>query len=111
LAYASLPEGVQPDGICLDAEGAVWLANPAGNPALLRVREGGEVTDRITLETHAYAVMLGGPEGRHLIICTSASHDPAEIAGNPSARILVMEVGVPASVSQSDSRPFLVDGD
>lgn len=98
--FAALPEGVQPDGICLDAEGAVWLANPAGNPAVLRVREGGEVTDRITLETHAYAVMLGGPDGRHLFICTSASHDPAEIADNPSARILVMEVSVPVSASR-----------
>jgi sugar lactone lactonase YvrE len=95
--YANLPEGVQPDGICMDAEGAVWVANPAGSPAVLRVREGGEVTDRIELDTHAYAVMLGGPEGRHLFICTSASHDPAEIAASPSARLLVAEVAVPAA--------------
>lgn len=97
--FADLPEGVQPDGICLDAEGAVWLANPAGNPAVLRVREGGEVTDSITLDTHAYAVALGGPDGRHLFICTSASHDPAEIASNPSAQILVVQVHVSAPVS------------
>jgi sugar lactone lactonase YvrE len=93
--YATLPEGVQPDGICLDAEGAVWLANPAGNPAVLRVREGGEVTDRIALDAHAYAVMLGGPNGSNLFICTSASHDPAEIASKSSAQILVTEVTVP----------------
>lgn len=97
--FADLPEGVQPDGICLDAEGAVWLANPAGNPAVLRVREGGEVTDSMALDTHAYAVMLGGPDGRNLFICTSASHDPAEIASNPSAQILVKEVGAPASTT------------
>lgn len=96
--WAQLPEGVQPDGICLDAEGAVWLANPGeSGAAVLRVREGGEVTDEITLDTHAYAVALGGPEGRHLFICTSASHDPATIATSPSAAILVTPVEVPGA--------------
>jgi sugar lactone lactonase YvrE len=71
--YADLPEGVQPDGICLDAEGGVWLANPAGSPAVLRVREGGEVTDAISLDNHAYAVMLGGPERRQLFICSAST--------------------------------------
>jgi len=60
--YAQLPEGVQPDGIVLDAEGAVWLANPAGSPTVLRVAEGGEVLATLDLPIHAYAVMLGGPE-------------------------------------------------
>jgi hypothetical protein len=44
--------------------------------------------------------MLGGPEGRHLFICTSASHDPAEIASNPSARLLVTEVSEPFAANQ-----------
>ena len=97
-AYAQLPLGVQPDGICLDAEGAVWVANPGEQgPSVLRVHEGGEVTDMIELDHHAYAVALGGPERRHLFICSSPTHDPAEIATNPGAQILVCEVAVPGA--------------
>jgi hypothetical protein len=47
--------------------------------------------------THAYAVMLGGPERRHLFICASGSHDPAEIQRNPSASIQFVEVDVPGA--------------
>jgi hypothetical protein len=43
---------------------------------------------------HAYAVMLGGPERKHLFLCTSASHDPAEIHRQPSARFQVVEVEI-----------------
>ena len=92
--YAQLPEDVSPDGIALDAEGAVWLANPEGKYGVLRVREGGEIVDRIELDTEGYAVMLGGPERRHLFICGSDSHDPAQIARAPSATLRVVEVDV-----------------
>ena len=95
--WAQLPPGVGPDGICLDAGGGVWCANPEGRDSVVRVREGGEITDRITVDTHAYAVMLGGPERRHLFICTSASHYPAEIRRNPSASFQVVEVDVPGA--------------
>ncbi len=93
-AWAHLPEGVQPDGICLDPAGAVWVSNPGeAGPKVLRVLEGGEVTDTVEMDVHAYAVAVGGPEGRHLFICASASHDPAEIAASPSARLLVVHLG------------------
>ena len=91
--WAQLPEGVQPDGICLDNAGAIWVANPgAAGPKVLRVLEGGEVTDTVDLDVHAYAVAVGGSEGRHLFVCTSASHDPAEIASDPTAQLLVTAI-------------------
>jgi sugar lactone lactonase YvrE len=92
--YAQLPDDVNPDGIALDAEGAVWLANPDGRPAVLRVRKGGEIVEQVELDTQGYAVMLGGPERRHLFISGSDSHDPAEIARKPSATLRVVEVAV-----------------
>jgi sugar lactone lactonase YvrE len=95
--WAQLPESVGPDGICLDAEGAVWCANPEGKDSVVRVREGGEITHRIKIDTHAYAVMLGGPERKHLFICASGSHDPAEIQRKPSATFEVVEVEVPGA--------------
>jgi len=95
--WAQLPSSVRPDGICLDAQGAVWCANPEGEDAVVRVREGGEITDRIRVDTHAYAVMLGGPERRHLFISASASHNPAEIHRSPSASLQVVEVDVPGA--------------
>jgi len=95
--YAPLPDDVHPDGIALDAEGAVWLANPEGRHTVLRVREGGEIVERLELGTHAYAVMLGGPQRRHLFISTSDSHDPAQIAKAPSATVRLVEVAVPGA--------------
>ena len=75
----------------------MWLANPAGPHAVLRVREGGEILERIELDTHAYAVMLGGPQRRHLFISASDSHDPAQIAHVASATLRVVEVDVPGA--------------
>ncbi len=95
--FAQLPEDVHPDGIALDAEGAVWVASPESQPTVLRVREGGEIVDRIVMDTHAYAVMLGGAERRHLLISASDSHHPADIAATPSATLRVVEVPVPGA--------------
>jgi sugar lactone lactonase YvrE len=95
--WARLPSSVGPDGICLDAQGAVWCANPEGEDSVVRVREGGEIADRIKVDSHAYAVMLGGPERKHLFLCTSGSHDPAEIQRKPTARLQVVEVEVPGA--------------
>jgi len=57
------------DGICLDAEGAIWTsAMKDGRPVCLRVREGGEVLQRIDLDEACFACMLGGDDGRTLFM-------------------------------------------
>lgn len=91
--FAELP-GVAPDGICLDAEGQVWVAT-ARSPEVLRVRDGGEVTDRVTVGSGSlsYACALGGADGRTLFVCTAPSWRPGPRAG----RIEVATVGVGAA--------------
>jgi sugar lactone lactonase YvrE len=84
-----------PDGICLDAEGAVWVASPVGG-AVLRLLEGGEVTHRVEVEHEAFACMLGGPERRTLFICTAASSEPDQTAVR-KGRIEWVEVEVPGA--------------
>jgi sugar lactone lactonase YvrE len=59
-------EDVGPDGICIDAEGAIWTSSDAN--ACIRVREGGEVLQRIEVDRSPFAFMLGGPDGRTLFI-------------------------------------------
>jgi sugar lactone lactonase YvrE len=93
--WAELDKAV-PDGICLDAEGAIWVASPVGHQ-VLRVREGGLVTHRIPVETQAVACMLGGPERRTLFLCTAKSFDPPETRAERAGRIEVVEVEVPGA--------------
>ena len=61
-------DGIGADGICLDGEGAVWAQSGPMESACVRVREGGEILDRIDLDRSPFACMLGGPEGRRLFI-------------------------------------------
>ena len=92
--WAHLERAV-PDGICLDAEGAIWVASPISG-AVLRVREGGGVTDRIEVEHEAFACMLGGPDRRTLFICTAAASDPRETETR-TGRIETVRVEVPGA--------------
>jgi sugar lactone lactonase YvrE len=88
--------GGYPDGICLDADGAVWVADPRGKETY-RVLQGGEITERIpTGDYGSFACMLGGAERRTLFICTCLQSGPGT-AELRSGRIEVVEVSVPGA--------------
>ena len=83
-----------PDGICLDAEGAVWVADPIGR-RVFRVREGGEVTDSITFPDDVpVACVLGGEDRRTLMMCVAADWKREALAGLVTGRIVATQVGV-----------------
>lgn len=86
---------VVPDGITLDAEGCIWVADASGGRAI-RVREGGEVVDEVTVDgANVYACTLAGNDGRTLVLCAAPSSDPAAAAAARDARLLTCTVDVP----------------
>jgi sugar lactone lactonase YvrE len=89
-------EGAVPDGICLDAEGCIWVASPVSKECL-RVREGGEVVDRVPTETQSIACMLGGDDRRTLFVLTAEVIDPEEAVKRKSARVETVPVDVPGA--------------
>ncbi len=91
--WAELAEGTVPDGIALDAEGAIWVASPMTHE-LLRVREGGAVAEQLKFETMPVACALGGPGRRTLFMLTSDSINPDECRAQKASRIWTKEVAV-----------------
>jgi sugar lactone lactonase YvrE len=92
--------GRQPDGLCLDAEGALWVGCPMQHE-VCRVLSGGEITDTVVIPgRHCMSAMLGGADGRTLFIGTADSDfdpmHPERGASRPSqGRIESVEVEVP----------------
>jgi sugar lactone lactonase YvrE len=74
---------VGPDGICMDAEGAVWTGVGGLDDNLVgRVRDGGEVLEQVQLDHPCFACMLGGEDGRTLFMLTADWHMPDSFEEN-----------------------------
>ncbi len=93
MVWAPLSPAV-PDGICLDADGAIWVANPIA-PECRRIAKGGEVLEVIDTGQACFACMLGGDDGKTLFMLTADSSDHEAAAKTQTGRILVANVDSP----------------
>ncbi len=91
--WADLGDGV-PDGICLDAEGAVWYAD-VPNKRCSRVREGGEVLQTLSLDRGCFACIFGGEDHKTLFLVTREWHGMEKAADNTqTGQVLAIEAPV-----------------
>jgi sugar lactone lactonase YvrE len=88
-------EGVAPDGICLCADGTVWVANALGSECV-RVAEGGEIVERVVTSRGCFACMLGGDDGQTLYVVAREWHGGADLRrGDGTGQVLTVRVDVP----------------
>jgi len=93
--WADLGDGT-PDGICIDAEGAVWYAD-VPNELCVRVAEGGERLRTVELDRGGFACALGGPEARTLFVAAAQWRGMSELVTPGSGQVLALEVDVPGA--------------
>jgi len=93
--YADLGKR-QPDGICLDAHGGLWVAC-FNTGEFIRILEGGDITDRVALPGHAVSPGLGGDDGKTLFLCSYLGTTPELVAGKRRAGIHTLRVDVPGA--------------
>src|ERR1700733_4591498 len=103
-------ENLGPDGICMDAEGAVWVQtadtfphsgrDDAPQGADVRVREGGGTSDRVEHDRAVFAAMLGGPDGKTLFLAAAEWRGTDQVTEALAARtgqVLTAPAQVPAA--------------
>ena len=97
-------DGVGPDGICMDAGGAIWTdVGQFGDNLVGRVREGGEVLDQVQLDRACFACMLGGEDGKTMFMLAAdwrMSDSPADnivrlTEGPPTGQLLTAPAPAP----------------
>jgi sugar lactone lactonase YvrE len=90
---------VSGDGICMDADGAIWCSGVSGGtPECLRVREGGEVLERLVLDRACFACMLGGKDGKTLFLMSAewlGVERMGELFSSHTGQVQSIEVAVP----------------
>jgi sugar lactone lactonase YvrE len=83
-----------PDGMCLDAEGALWIAS---HEHAIRVLEGGEIVDEVALDAKVSACMLGGTDAKTLVITSAASVDRRVLHACRTGALYAVDVDIPGA--------------